>query len=269
MDTRRRFGAAAGATPTPRSGARPAPGRRHGRRKCRLPRRYASAVSTDELDEDYWEKYYDVTAERPPWQTVCKAIDLFAAHDEAAAGTVAPGAATANPAHAATADAALRLAVDLGCGAGRDARKLLRAGWRVIAIDRVPASRTALEKYVEPDSRPRLEIVTADLATADIPRCDLVNASLCLPYLAPDAYRAAWGRIMDALGPGARLAAMLFGDRDGGAGEPDMTYLPPERIAADLDDFVIEFWSEKEEDTKTALGEEHHYHLIEVVARRR
>jgi tellurite methyltransferase len=220
-------------------------------------------MSADELDEEYWAKYYDVTAERPPWQTVCKAIDLFAA-DDARRGA-APGAVTTGAAPHATP----RLAVDLGCGAGRDARQLLRAGWRVIAIDRVPASRTALEKHVEPESQVRLEIVTADLATAEIRRCDLVNASLCLPYLAPDGYRAAWSRIMAALGPGARFAAMLFGDRDGAAGEPDMTCLPPERIAADLDDFEIEFWSEKEEDTKTALGDEHHYHLVEVVARRR
>ena len=227
-------------------------------------------MSADELDEDHWAKYYEVTAGRPPWQTVCRAIDLFVADDarDDARRAAAPGAATAN-ATGATAKATPRLAVDLGCGAGRDARQLLRAGWRVIAIDRVPASRTALEKHVEPESQPRLDIVTADLATAEIPRCDLVNASLCLPYLPPDAYRAAWNRIMAALGPGARLAAMLFGDRDGAAGEPDMTCLPPERIAADLDDFEIEFWSEKEEDTKTALGDEHHYHLVEVVARRR
>jgi tellurite methyltransferase len=212
-------------------------------------------MSADDLDEEYWTKYYEVTAERPPWQTVCKAIELFAAEDA--------GRAT----HLATPPA--RLAVDLGCGAGRDARQLLRNGWRVIAIDRVPASRDALEKHVEPAARDRLEIVTADLATAEYPPCDLVNASLCLPYLAPDAYRAAWSRIMAALGPGARFAAMLFGDRDGAAGEPDMTCLPPERIQADLDGFEIELWSEKEEDQKTALGEDHHYHLVEVVARRK
>jgi len=211
-------------------------------------------MTADETDAEHWAKYYEVTAERPPWQTVCRAIDLFAAEDAAAGRTTPDGG---------------RLAVDLGCGAGRDARQLLHAGWRVVAVDREPAARTALEKYVEPELLPRLEIITADLAAAEVPPSDLVNASLCLPYLAPDAYRAAWDRIMAALRPGTRFAAMLFGDLDGAAGEPDMTCLPPERIAADLDDFELEFWSEKEEDTKTALGEEHHYHLVEFVARRR
>jgi tellurite methyltransferase len=232
-------------------------------------------MSADELDEEYWSRYYEITAERPPWQTVFKAIELFAAEDERRTGPRARadvvGATRGTPATATppVTAATPHLAVDLGCGAGRDARQLLRAGWRVIAIDRVPAARDALEKCVEREARDRLEIVTADLATAEVPRCDLVNASLCLPYLAPEAYRSAWDRIMAAIEPGARFAAMLFGDRDGAAGEPEMTCLPPERIAADLDDFEIEFWSEKEEDTKTALGEDHHFHLIEVVARRR
>jgi hypothetical protein len=37
---------------------------------------------------------------------------------------------------------------------------------------------------------------------------------------------------------------------------------------ASLDDFEIEFWSEKEEDSQTALGDPHHFHLIELVARK-
>jgi hypothetical protein len=101
-----------------------------------------------------------------------------------------------------------------------------------------------------------------------IPPCDLVNASLSLPFLAPTAFHAAWRRIMAALAPGSRFSAMLFGDHDESASEPEMTCLPPERILADLADFEIEFWSAKEEDSQTALGDPHHFHLIEVVARR-
>jgi SAM-dependent methyltransferase len=206
-------------------------------------------------DSKYWADYYEVTAERPAWQTVRKAIDLFAAEDETA------GRSGATPVGS-------RLAVDLGCGAGRDSRQLLRAGWRVVAVDREPGSRTALEAHVEPEFLPRLQIVTADLADVDVPPCDLVNADLCLPFLEPVAYHATWQRIVAALAPGARFSAMLFGDRDGSAGEPGMTCLTPERIEADLAGFEIEFWSNQEEDTQTALGEPHHFHLVEFVARR-
>ncbi len=35
-----------------------------------------------------------------------------------------------------------------------------------------------------------------------------------------------------------------------------------------LASFEIEHWSDHEEDTRTALGEPHYFHLVELVARR-
>jgi len=207
-------------------------------------------------DSEHWERYYEVTAERPAWGTVCRAIELFAAED-AAAGPPAREAG-----------AAPRLAVDLGCGAGRDARQLLRAGWRVIAVDREPEACTALEAHVEPETRPMLEIVTADIADFAIPRCDLVNASVSLQFLAGEQYAETWQRIVDALEPGGRFAAMIYGDRDESASDPEYTMVPSERIKSDLGGFVIESWTEREEDTHLALGDPHHLHMIEFVARR-
>jgi len=213
-------------------------------------------------DDQHWADYYAVTVERPAWRTVCMAIEKFRGEDglgtPAAAETRGSGAA-AHPA---------RFAVDLGSGAGRDTRELLRAGWRVLAMDREPAARAALEAAVEPDLRPRLSTVVENLTTAAIPPCDLVNASLSLPYLAPREFQEVWPRIVAALGPGSRFAAMLFGDHDESASDPEMTCLPPEAIRAALSGFEIEHWSIEEDDRPTALGDPHHFHLVEFVARR-
>jgi tellurite methyltransferase len=207
-------------------------------------------------DSEHWADYYAVTVERPAWVTVRFAIDRFRDEDGAAPGD---GGGPSDG----------RFAVDLGCGAGRDARELLRAGWRVLAVDREPAARTALETAVEPDLRAHLQIRIEDLATVSIPSCHLVNASLCLPFLAPDAFHTTWSRVLAALEPGARFAAMLFGDHDDSASDQDMTCLPPEEVRASLtDSFEVEYWSDKEEDSKTALGEPHHFHLVEFVARK-
>jgi SAM-dependent methyltransferase len=211
-----------------------------------------------DVDSEYWARYYEVTVERPAWETVRIAIDRFRAEDE---GLALSGAERRPHAE--------RLAVDLGCGAGRDARELLRARWRVIAVDREPAALAKLVAAAGPEIGARLETRVEDLASVEIPPCDLVNASLCLPFLAPQAYAATWRRIVAALEPGSRLSAMLFGDRDESASDASMTCQSPERIEEDFEGFEIEHWSVKEEDSQTALGEPRHLHLIEVVARKK
>ena len=158
--------------------------------------------------------------------------------------------------------------MDLGCGAGRDARELLAAGWRVLAIDREPGAIAALEAATAPQLRRALEVRVDDLATVEVPSCDLVNASLCLPFLSQERFWRTWERILAALVPGGRVAALLFGDRDGSAADPSMTCPPPERVLASLSGFEVEHWADREEDTTTALGEPHHFHLVELVARR-
>lgn len=200
------------------------------------------------LDAEFWGRYYEVTVDRPAWQTVRLAIAQFAAQD----GGVARG----------------RFAVDLGCGAGRDARELLRAGWTVLAIDREPGAIGALERATPADVRPALRTRVGDLAMVEIPSCDLVNASLSLPFLEPEAFWTTWERGLAALTTGGRLAAMLFGDRDEDAADPAMTHPSPDVIRASLADFEIEHWVDREEDGQTALGEPHHFHMLEVVARR-
>jgi len=177
------------------------------------------------------------------------AIGLFAAEDELATPT--------------------RFAVDLGCGAGRDTRELLRAGWRVLAVDREPAAIEALLAATPPGDRARLETRVTDLAGFRIPPCDLVNANLSLQFLTGDAHASAWRAIRAALSPGGRVAAMVFGDRDEAADDTSMTCPSPRAIRSQLRGFEIERWSEREEDGETALGEPHHIHLVELIARRR
>jgi tellurite methyltransferase len=200
------------------------------------------------IDSEYWARYYQVTVDRPAWETVKRAIELFAADDPAAQRVL--------------------FAVDLGCGAGRDARELLRAGGRVLAIDREPGAIEVLEAATPPELSPALETCVADLATVEVPACDLVNASLSLPFLAPELFWPAWQGALTSIRVGGRVSAMLFGDRDGSAADASMTCPPPQKIRESLSSFEIEHWVDFEEDTQTALGEPHHYHRVELVARR-
>ena len=201
-------------------------------------------------DEPDWPAYYAVTVERPAWRTVVSAAESYALE------------------HGPSGDGPPPFAVDLGCGAGRDARELLRRGWRVLAIDREPSAIEALRAATAAEDLPRLETRVADLADADIPPAELVNASISLPFLASEAFHPTLARALAAVRPGGRFATMLFGDRDQSATEPGMTCPSADTVRAALAGFTIEDWVDREEDGQTALGEPHHWHSIEVVARR-
>jgi SAM-dependent methyltransferase len=209
------------------------------------------------MPETHWPDYYAVTVDRPAWGTVTGAADRFEAEYREAGDGVAGG----RPAP--------RLAVDLGCGAGRDTRELLRRGWRVLAIDSEADAIAAVRDATPEEDLGRLETVVADIGTVPIPPCDLVVASVSLQFLDADAYAAAFDRITAALPAGGRFAGYLYGDRDEAAADPAYTCPSADAIRQYLAAFDIESWSEREEDGHMALGDPHHLHLIEVIARRR
>ena len=211
------------------------------------PARTTDHEAEQRASDTHWPAYYEVTAERPSWTTTRLAADAFGDH----------------PAEGP------RFAVDLGCGAGRDSRELLRRGWRVLATDMTPEGPETLWRLTPEADRARLETEVARLRDFEIPACDLLNANLILPFQPTADYEATWARIRAAIPVGGRFSGMLFGDRDQAAGEDDMTCPSPEVIRGYLEGFELEYWNEKEEDGQTALGEDHHFHLIEVVAVRR
>lgn len=201
------------------------------------------------MPDTHWPDYYAVTVDRPAWDTTTDAADRFAASD-------GPGASP-------------RLAVDLGCGAGRDTRELLRRGWHVLAVDSEAAAIEAVTAATPEADRERLDVLVADIATLELPACDLVVASVSLQLLPADAYAGVFERITGALRAGGRFAGLLYGDRDEAASDPAYTCPSADAIRTYLADFEIERWDEREEDGHMALGDPHHLHLISVVARRR
>jgi SAM-dependent methyltransferase len=230
------------------------------------------------MPDTHWPDYYAVTVDRPAWDTVTGAADRFEADDRrhadarAAPDSAAPDSAApdgAAPDSAAAGRAVPRLAVDLGCGAGRDTRELLRRGWRVLAVDAEAAAIAAVRDATPDEDLTRLETAVADIGTFPIPACDLVVASVSLQFLDAAAYEAVFERITAALPEGGRFAGYLYGDRDEAAGDPACTCPSADWIRQHLAAFELESWREREEDGHMALGDPHHMHLIEVVARRR
>jgi len=191
-----------------------------------------------------WADYYAATADRPPRRTLLDALARFAP--------------SASP----------RLAVDLGCGDGRDTIELLRRGWSVLAIDAEPTAIAWLESRPDLPEGARLSCLCQRIEDAAWPAADLVNASFSLPLCPPDRFPALWRRILASLKPGGRFSGQLYGGRDEWAGRPGMTRL--DRAAAErlLQDLRVELFEEEETDSVTPRGKPKHWHIFHIVAQR-
>jgi SAM-dependent methyltransferase len=159
------------------------------------------------------------------------------------------------------------LAIDLGCGTGRDTVELLRRGWRVVAIDSEEEAISHLRAKTGDDGR--LETQVARYEDATLPPCDLVNASWSLPFCRPEMFDVVWERIANAVRPGGRFCGQLFGERDEWAAEDDMTFHTREEAERLFVVFELERFDELEEDGKTALGTPKHWHVFHIVAQKR
>ena len=196
-----------------------------------------------------WTRYYDAAGEHPH-EALLFALERF----DVEAG----------------ADEGERFAVDLGCGPGRDTAELLRRGWRVLAID---AEAEAIQRLLRrgdlgSGGAARLTTQVARFEDARWPEADLINSSYALPFCPPNQFAAVWHRIVASLRPGGRFSGQLFGDRDGWATQPDMSFQTRQDAEAMLLGLGVERFDEVEEDGKTAVGDPKHWHLFHVVARK-
>jgi SAM-dependent methyltransferase len=191
-------------------------------------------------DEKDWREFIRITGGQPAWPRLVRAAALFDAPGEA---------------------------LDVGPGGGRDTEHLLRAGWRVTAVDASASSAAALRRL--PRQR-NLEFVASRIEDFEPATYELVNAQFSLPFIAPPRYEATLRRLRDSVRPGGVMAATFFGERDqwneAGSGLNFTTEAKVRELFAGWD--LVEL-TEVEEDGQTADGSPKHWHVFHLIARRR
>jgi SAM-dependent methyltransferase len=192
-----------------------------------------------------WGAYYEKLRERPPRRTLITALDSFGP------------------------DAAGSLAVDLGCGDGRDVIEMLRRGWRVVAVDAEPE---ALRQLQARPLSPGHELTPIQARFEDVPLpigVSLVNSSFAMPLCEPEAFHRLWERIREALPSGGRFSGQWYGPKDSWVGRPGMTFLSRNEAEGMLAGFDPEMFEEEEADGVTPRGNAKHWHIFHIVARKR
>lgn len=220
--------------------------------KAALPPAHAFAATRD------WPGYFAAVAGRPPRETLLKALDRFA--DEGVPGEAA--------------DAAPPLAIDLGCGEGRDAVELLARGWTVVATDGHPLAIELITNRPNMPNPERLAVRMSPFESLDFDALSngrtplLINASFALPFCEPRHFDRLWASIVDALPPGGRFTGQLFGDRDDWSTIPDRSHHTRAQVDSLLTPFDIEHFQEEERDGTDAQDHPKHWHAYHIVARK-
>lgn len=143
--------------------------------------------------ESKWLGYYQWTSKSSqPWETLAKTIELF--QDE----QVEP-----------------QLAVDLGCGVGKDTAFLVEKGWKVIAIDAESVAQDFLFAKVPESKKDDVTFVTSTYQDFVFPHeVQIINASYALPFCSPDNFDDVMERITSAISIGGRFCGHFFGPKD-------------------------------------------------------
>ena len=197
-----------------------------------------------------FSSYYTMTRHSAPCKTLRIALDYFEASAER--------------------ERLPKLAIDLGCGMGRDTAELLRRGWQVVAIDREPAALQALVVEWPHSHCSKLELRCAPFEQISVlTRATLINASMSLFFCDQSTLLRLWQLIRNALPDGGRFAGHLLGMQDGWVRDGNAVGLTELEVRNHLRGYIVERFAERRRLGKLANGQVKAWHIFHVVARRK
>ncbi|UBM58609.1 hypothetical protein LAG90_17560 [Marinilongibacter aquaticus] len=155
-------------------------------------------------------------------------------------------------------------AADLGCGAGIDALAMHAKGWEVLAMDRDAQAVSRLQSI----GLEGLEARVGQFERLLLPPLDLINASMALPFCAPDYFSGCWHAVVDSLAnQKGYFCGHFFGVNDSWSTREYMNFVDRDILHSMFRDFDILWIDETEKDGKTLDGTNKHWHLFSVFAR--
>lgn len=166
-------------------------------------------------------------------------------------------------------------ALDLGAGTLIESKFLIKKGFKnVVAVDNAPE----VKKFVKNFNNKKLVYKNVSFQEYDYPKntFDIINSQFALHLYGKKGFNAFIKKIKNSLKPNGIFVAQFLGVKDSWKSNPGSATLGASYVfhtrkqALDLLSGleILEF-IEKDEDGKTALGLEKHWHIFYFIARKK
>ena len=161
-------------------------------------------------------------------------------------------------------------AVELGCGAGRDTLYLIKNGFKVLAIDKEDISKI-ISKKLNSEELKRFKFKCQAFEDVEIKENNLLVANFSISFCNRNYFKTFWNKIGNSILENGYFVGNFFGLNDSWTKtKKDMVFLTKEEVL-DLfkNNFEIIFFKEVEKDEKTVLGVMKHWHIYNVIAKKK
>jgi SAM-dependent methyltransferase len=167
-----------------------------------------------------------------------------------------------------------KIAIDCGCGAGRDIAYLLANGFIVHAYDIESESILRCgERFGDNDS---VFLSQNSFTSFSYPAASLIVADASLFFCPESDFNEVWNKVKTSLMPAGIFVGSFLGPKDSMAGPdyrrdafwPDVLVFTEDQLRPRFNEFETVRWTEHDMDGKTAQGAPHHWHVYSIVARK-
>ena len=160
-------------------------------------------------------------------------------------------------------------AIELGCGAGRDTIYLIKNGWNVLAIDRED-TKSLIEEKLNENELKKFRSSVQNFQNVKLEKNNLIVSNYSIPFCGKKYFKEFWSKIEESIEKDGYFVGNFFGIKDSWVEiKPKMVFLSKTEVLELFKDFDIIHFKEIEEDKKTALGVMKHWHIYDIIAKKK
>ena len=155
-------------------------------------------------------------------------------------------------------------AIDLGAGAGNDAKFLLKKGFKVTCIDKEEKSKDIIMSQITQNENLKFEL--QEFENIKLHKADLIYSCFSLHFCNPEKFNDMMNEIINNINTNGFFVGNFLGEEDGWYGNDKMTFLLKERVLDYFKDFEIKYYAEKKYVKDAVIGGKKNWHIFEIIA---